>query len=80
MVHCWEFRGELGLWDAFWGRFAGSGCVRRRSGAAGGGFELGKAGDSVVDDKHVGDDVAVALGVSERTEVWGASWGEVGGV
>ena len=79
-VRCWGFRGELGLWDAFRGRFASSGCVRRRSGAAGGGFELGKAGDSVVVDKHVGDDVAVALGVSERTAVWGVSWGEVGGV
>jgi hypothetical protein len=80
MVRCWGFRGELGLWDAFRGRFAGSCCVRRRSGAAGGGPELGRAGDLVVVDEHVDDDVAVVLGVLGRTGVWGASWGEVGGV
>lgn len=72
---------ELGLWDAFWGCFAGSGtsgCIHRRSGAANGGPELGRAGDSVVVDKHIDDDVAVVLGVSERTGVWGASRGGLG--
>jgi hypothetical protein len=57
-VRCWGFWGELGVWDTFRGCFARSSRVRRCSGAAGGGPELGRAGDSVGINVHVDDDVA----------------------
>jgi hypothetical protein len=80
MACCWGFWGELGVWDMFRGCFAGSSCVCRCSGAASGGPELGRAGDSVFVNEHVDGDMAVVLGVSGRAGVWGARWGEVGGV
>ena len=41
--------------------------------------EWGRAGDMVVVNKHIDDDVAVALGVSCSMEDWGINWGEPGG-
>ena len=73
----WGFWGELGVWDAFRGYFAGSGHVYRCSGAAAGGPESGRAGGSVIVDEHVDDDAAVVLG---GTGVCGTSRRELGGV
>jgi hypothetical protein len=73
----WGFWGELGVWDAFRGCFAGSSRVCCCSGAAGGSPALGGAGDSVVVDKYVDDDVAVERGGSRcGAGGWGTSWGE----
>jgi hypothetical protein len=71
MGRCWGFWGKLGIWDTFRGCFAGSGRVRRRSGAAGGGPGSGRAGESAVNDDVAV--VCVVLGCST-----GAGWGGLG--
>jgi hypothetical protein len=65
----------------------GFSSVHCRFRAAGDGPELGRAGNSVIIDKRVDDDVAcvggdVATGVGSRytTGDWGANWGQQGGV
>jgi hypothetical protein len=57
-VRCWVFRGELGGWDVFGGRFGVPGSEARRFAAADCGPGWGKAWGSIV----VVDDVAVRVG------------------
>jgi hypothetical protein len=77
----WGVWGKLGGWNGLQGCSDGLGSVLRHSRAAAHGSEWGRAGGSAVVDKHVDDDVAVALRVPGcSTRVKGAGCGELGSV
>jgi hypothetical protein len=67
-----HFRGvwaKLGRWGWGWGCSGGSGDVSRRFRAVASVLKRGRAGDTVVDDERVDDDVAVAF------DAWGVVFG-----